>query len=749
MCILNMDKKLWTFLHFVVHILLTDTVQNVNTWESETEYCGTEQNRTVLSCNYIPRDIPPGFISVHIELSDLDIHCYNTSFLSNSWEPVETMKLTNTPTTTKDFFAHENCFRNLKNLKYLRINMDSAFHLSANALNEATSVKFLSFADCMRLEWNSLLQALTGLRKIPNLTHLDLSKVGIFTGSVEMGKNFADAVGTRNMTSLNLSGMQVSYLNGTKLLHVLKNLQYINVSSMNLNDYEFDGTPEDFEQIKVLDISNMVLPKAAINVGHLVLYDLYVRVDQIKSELFKLFMIKKIIANGTFSKATIELHHCGLVLNTYIPMQTESIIIKDNNFKYIDVHLSGDFKFRNTSISHIDITHNGLEFVNPSILLIAPNLLSIKLSENNLYKMLQTDPALFEQLFASNIKLKTIDISANDLEHIPRHQFLKNVNLEEIILSNNRLQQVDWSMDNLNKLRILHLQYNRIINLDSSSLENLNSLITSLSRNDQLTLKIEHNPLSCSQCEYKPFITWLTKTRVIDLSDSKIQCSQENGDVIYVGRPAVKYLQTICNRKTIILVSSATIGSVSICGFLLTILLLRQRKLRRKQKARDELVINIQHGEGEYEFIAMLSYNNEDEDFVRHYILPPLNNTLQTMTGADRDLVLTGDQHFRPGFMVHNEIASSLDRVSIVLFLITNEFCTSGFCLSELDQAWINRKPMIFMFKDDVEESLMTPIMKTIYKKNVRILWTMEDGDYVLKTTWENVGQALLELIIT
>jgi hypothetical protein len=148
-----------------------------------------------------------------------------------------------------------------------------------------------------------------------------------------------------------------------------------------------------------------------------------------------------------------------------------------------------------------------------------------------------------------------------------------------------------------------------------------------------------------------------------------------------------------------------------------------------------------------YEYVAFLGYSSDDERFVNANVLNQMNQTLQQITGINRDLLCTGDQCFRPGQMIHNEIASCLDRVCTMVIMVTDSYCTSMYCRSEFDQALLHGKPIILMLCGKVNLDLMPLAMKQLYRRNARILWAEENGEYVLKTTWENVCLSILDLI--
>jgi len=105
-----------------------------------------------------------------------------------------------------------------------------------------------------------------------------------------------------------------------------------------------------------------------------------------------------------------------------------------------------------------------------------------------------------------------------------------------------------------------------------------------------------------------------------------------------------------------------------------------------------------------------------------------------------------GDTAFRLGKYIHDEIITCLEKSKVVLVLLTNNYCRSRYCMMEFQKATYLDKPVIFMVKDKVDETLMSPAMRLHYNQNTRILWTQENGQYVLKSSWTHICESIIEL---
>jgi hypothetical protein len=219
----------------------------------------------------------------------------------------------------------------------------------------------------------------------------------------------------------------------------------------------------------------------------------------------------------------------------------------------------------------------------------------------------------------------------------------------------------------------------------------------------------------------------------------------EDRTSINVDETVTGKIQNICNRKTVIIAS--TVGaSVTFLAVCIASLILYRRNMRLKRKRNmDTVLAKLISGEDQYEFVVFLSYSSNDDKFVQDHVINQLNENLQLMIGTDRNLVCTGDTHLRPGFMVYDETLKCLDRSSVVILVVSDNFLRSSYCQYELDQAYLQRKPIVLMLLGHVDEELMTPTMKQLYKRDVRILWTVENGQFALKNTWENICSSVLE----
>jgi hypothetical protein len=271
--------------------------------------------------------------------------------------------------------------------------------------------------------------------------------------------------------------------------------------------------------------------------------------------------------------------------------------------------------------------------------------------------------------------------------------------------------------------------------------------ISSLEEKLKPTVALDSNEFECSSCKSKYFIKWTMEAKNVEILPKTLKCTNENGKIVSIENSVLDDVQSICDRTKFILITSLTSSVIMIFVVTLIVCIVQHRKRIKRGQKRVIVIDKLIEGEGQYEFAVFLSYSSRDDDFVSEHILNQLNANLQLITGIERNLVCSGDMNLRPGFSVHDETARCYDRVSVVIVLVSENYFLSAYCQNEFDQAFVQRKPVILMLKDYVDENLMSPSMLSLYRRNVRILLSEEHGQYQISPSWEDICNAILDKI--
>ncbi|XP_060597181.1 toll-like receptor 2 [Ruditapes philippinarum] len=745
--------------HFVGIFVMYMLIVELGNAKTINDQCNEEKNNTVI-CNNIPKMLSKKYEHVRFvdfKRTDRSNSLNISSFIHESWAKVETIEFNDHTSLGPSCTFSRESFKGLVSLKELKIHV-RYIHLDEYAFVGLSSVHTLDVSNCNKLNVQNVLKTLKVKSALPGLKTIIMSAIGSISEiKNRINKKDVDYITPRKITTLDLSHLQMSSVDIGAILKTFHSPSFLlNASSSIIFDILGFCTVQNYLfQIKVLDISHAVLPTSVIPLlpGTYKMKNMVSKFTEVTNNenylnLKNTFTPSVVNVSGTLPPATsVWIYNCTLIVDEELDWKVKKLIVRNNNLKYLDINfVCPDFKL--SSLFYLDFSDNGLEMIRP--IKCFPNLEIYVLSNNKLFKMLEKNQHLFEKLLAYHSRLRIINLSNNQLPKIPKESFKYNKGIEIIDLSSNQLEQLDLDLMNLYHLRVLDISYNNIKVLDEISINSLNGVPcvgNHTSFGNGCLVKINSNPFLCSTCDYKSSIQWLVRLKSFSSEQQDLKCTSEDKTVISIDESVTRGIQNICNRKLIIITSTVSISVVFMAvGVICVILHKRKRKLKRKRNM-DNVINNLIAGQGQYEFVAFLLYSSGDYQFVEDHVINQLNENLKLNIGTDRNLICTGDQYFRPGFNIHDETELCLDRASVVILLLSNNFCRSSYCRNEFDQAYMQRKPVVLMMLGNVEEELMMPTLKNLYKRDARILWKIENEQVVLNTTWENICSSLLEKV--
>ncbi|XP_045215711.2 toll-like receptor 4 [Mercenaria mercenaria] len=718
---------------------------------TEDSYMCKEVGKGILQCNYFPNEILAGISEVKIVefMEQYDEVIVNSSYFeSETWSKVTHLTLYDRSVDNGDRILNfsAKCFIQLEVLQELHVHVARQIRLEPDAFVGLKFTKVLDFSECGRLSLGELSSAI-GSANIKSLEVLEISSLGTTNEALEINRDIFEALANTNIKHIDMSENVITQFRPFQL-RLLEKLEVLNLSLSTITDISFyyDNTntikySTFIKSLKVLDLSYIHLPRFESIMQHSVQFIDVFRVPHISNVLEQVLTSRSINGSGIL-KQTLEIRNLNITVANDIQWLLQEINLSKNNLNRLDVQIYCGNHTANR-ITIFDLAENNLEFLHPSILSFMPRIERLDLSNNLLNKMMDESDILFENLFSSLLQLKSISLSANNLLAIPKNMFVKNFNLETIDLSSNSISQVTFTLSHAEKLKLLDLRNNEINVIDETSIELLNSISTE--RHPEAIVNLQDNPVSCSECKSERFLTWLLQTKIIN--PSKVKCIGENDNRINVTNAAIELVRQICERRKVLIATSVSAGTfVLLVIIFLTYVYKRWTQIRKKRNRKSVLQL-LQNGQGKFEFVAFLSYSSSDEEFVENNVFDSLRDNMKLQTGIQRELVCSGDRFLRPGFFVLDKTIRCIEKSAVIIVVLSNDFCTSNYCHNELEQAIQLQRPIILMIKGIVDEELMKPRIKLLYKENVRILWTEQNGQYVLKTTWENVCSSILDLI--
>ncbi|KAL4237503.1 tRNA-dihydrouridine(20) synthase [NAD(P)+]-like protein [Mactra antiquata] len=722
-------------------------------------------SKQTLTCNYVPEEIPDGVLNVNIKNFVLEalFKLQNELFRSNTWKNVKSLNFDDRLGDTDNYVLIRNMtFINLQKLKYLRMFCLSNFQIEPDAFKGLDNIKQLEFSGCIRLNLDTLMKSLNGSDKVPNLEQLSLSEIHMLRYGINIDRTVSRCLAGKPLKRLDLSRTHISSFNPSVSTD-LNHLTAVNLSRA-IVDKITDHSKSLFPALNGLDVdlSYSKIIGFYIPVGFKTLANLNLPLSAKNMPWLAVFIssVRSLNVSAFNDGREVFLYNIKVWANDNIKSKyTKEFISKQNKIKRIDIRIDCN-NIDISSVELFDLSENGMEYIHPSFIACLSGLKHLDLSANNLNAMQMEDSVLFGQLLNRSKQLQYINLASNMLGDVPVDFFKGSRSLVTINLSENRLTQVHFELHHLKYLSFIDLSKNAIKILDSITMEQLDALKIDLEPNivDTETKKmasiggytygnrhvrVSGNPFSCGTCETLSSIRWLVSAHITEPVPDQLTCKDERGKNIALN-DAVAAVQEICERVMKIVVP--TITSVVVIFIIVGIVLLVyfRRKRTKQQQKRNNIIELLRHDE-EY-FALFLSFCDEDVEFVTENVIRPLNEGLQQLVGTDRNLVCLGDSEFRLGQYVHNESLRCIELSTVFLCVVSDSYCNSRYCVEEFDQATQRHKPVILMMKGDVDIDLMTPTMQHLFRNQVRMLWEENNGEYMLKTSWENVCESILAI---
>ncbi|XP_053378723.1 uncharacterized protein LOC128548264 [Mercenaria mercenaria] len=702
-----------------------------------------------LICNVIPSNVPNEVKSVHLINFNVSGRIIEKgTFSSDNWGQVKELKISAERRWTENHDTVEKfdslCFDGLKNLEKLHISISTYIEFTSHTLIGLPNLKLLDLSGCRRFSIDNLITALNDPDAVPNLQSLNLSLLDSFRNENKLGDKFFKLISKKKLKELDISSMQILFLNISAFGENCGTLEYLNISKMMLNDFAHDHKIRYCPNLKFIDASYIILPSAVIPE----------RGPQrnIFSNRFIPFNLNWTPERGFSNVEYINLSgltpkHTRYIIDNvtvYIfglsEYNLKTLVLRENNFERLNIEVIS----RNSKLQSVDLSRCNIRFLHPRLLSSFPLLTRIDISHNRLNEMMTEDIRVFGNMFRNLTMLSYVNLASNHLTNLPRDIFKCNSNLEVIDLSSNLLTQVSFDVEIINKIKMINLAKNMIRILNDASMARLNILLYTSTKN---VLMMNENPISCSSCDCLSSLTWLIHSESAIKDFSVMKCLDEDANKVDITQNVINNVQIICNRPKVIIFSCVAVAIAIAIAFSLTMVIRSRRRRRKHDLEMEDRVALIRQGAEAHQFVVFLSYSSKDDDFVYKYVYDPLNEHLRNMIGENRDLVCEGDRDFQLGRPIHDQISLLLKKSSVVVILLTDNYSLSVHCRNEFDQAFMLEKPIVLMIKDEVDADLMSPLIRDLYEKRTRVLWKWENGRYILKTSWENVCTSIVELV--
>lgn len=556
------------------------------------------------------------------------------------------------------------------------------------------------------------------------------------TSGIELDDTFWEFVGNRPITHLDLSNTTIQRLNLSSFLKNCKNLGKIYARGVHiLSQQDFSTISKRCERLRHLDISGTSFPHSLADKSD-ILTDRNIHQLTSVFNLYNLSLDEVFIYDGKFTRYSNSKFEkvFSLILNT---SNTEILSLKRNNINKFNLTLT----YKVTKLKMLLMSENEMTFLSPQLLSSISNIEILDLSK--ICNMSKEHFNLFNDLFSSLVRLRVLNLSQNHLSSISMHIFRNNKVLSILDLSRNRIFELSFIQDKMENLRHLNVAVNSVHVIEEATRDAIAHLFP---RNGLGTIDMSGNILFCKECKDYENIDWFLSGKInISSSYGGFTCLNEQNITVSIALASRNLCSHIdATRKP---VSSPYIVIPYTSILVIAVLAYCVKKRIRKRNTKANVLLHIERKSETCLYMVFLSFSSQDEAFVDSHILIPLNENLRRKVGLDKNLLCVGDRHFKPGRYIHDEIIATVQNCSVILVLLTESYCRSNYCKMEFEEAFNLDKPIIFMLKEPISDTLMSTSMKLLFQRNTRIHWKQENKQFVLKTSWSKICDSILERV--
>ena len=302
----------------------------------------------------------------------------------------------------------------------------------------------------------------------------------------------------------------------------------------------------------------------------------------------------------------------------------------------------------------------------------------LNLAGNNLWEQLGQDTE--GDTFADYGNLTELNLAYNQIKTLPKRIFHNIPRLKLLNLSGNSLQLIEFDQTHFNRLEMLDLSSNLLIQLDADTRRVLTNLFTTCVN---LSLNVVGNPLQCS-CESLGFLKWLklNKNRVTYyenttcLLDNILHNFTDLDDL-------VNKLDFDCSKPLAMIVTGSLFG-ITVLAIVLSVFLYRHRwdiryfllKLSQKGKVYQKLVDLSK----DYVYDAFVAYDKNDRNWVVKELIPNLETSGEQRGDENPDAIrepmrlCIHERDFQLGNWIEENIVTAIEQSRQIILVVSSHF---------------------------------------------------------------------------
>ncbi|KAK3099372.1 hypothetical protein FSP39_003486 [Pinctada imbricata] len=391
-----------------------------------------------------------------------------------------------------------------------------------------------------------------------------------------------------------------------------------------------------------------------------------------------------------------------------------------------------------TKLKHLDLSHNRCSRISTYVFEYQPNLETLYLNDNLLGNSNLFEEENINEIFANQTNLKNLNLTSNQLLWLPTNIFWNLGKLKHLRLDNNKLSDWNFTVGHMSELEIVNLSMNSILSISIGGMDFIDQCPS-----DTLIIDLSNNPLQCT-CSNKEFIKWMTENseKFWKVDSYCFNCQGLGACTDLVS--AHQYLRKNCSSYFSLILASSCVSLAFICFLLMAILYRYRFKFRYWYYIKLRIDSTQAHilDTRQYRYDAFISYADEDRSFVTRQMVENLEK------GKDIRLCIH-HRDFMPGTSIIENITNAIHRSSKVVFIMTNSFLRSDWCLYEFDAA---KAESIYSFSRKGDMMLFLMREKIIVRKIPKSIKDILDHDTYIECPdggndepefWATLAQAI------
>nr|UCK81505.1 Toll-like receptor 6 [Arenicola marina] len=334
------------------------------------------------------------------------------------------------------------------------------------------------------------------------------------------------------------------------------------------------------------------------------------------------------------------------------------------------LHQGVNINLRNTHLRSVDLSDD---------LYAAVNVTSLDLGGNEIAGALLGRDM---DWISNGTNLTTLDLSGNRITSLKSGTFTYMTRLESLVLAENAMRSVEFSLADLKHLKHLNLMSNLLSGFDGQTMDEISELLQSRSSNESIQIDLRSNPLICS-CDTLGFMEWVARYQdggIQFIGIEQYQCTYYGHltSLLHLDR-MIREMRLSC-AKAAIIISVCVSLAASILAIVLAVCCRRHRwdikyfflNLSIWRKAHSEEKVS-------YKYDVFVGYCEDDVSWVKNVLAPALEE-------GDEEPKLKLCMHHRdflPGELIEENILKNMKASRKTMLILSRGFARSGWCKFE------------------------------------------------------------------